>query len=339
MISYMKTSPYDSELISLLRTELGFSEKAVIKQESTPSDNFPFRFDLIIEDGSKMYLVELKHIVDLDALSHLGFLKLLQNVNNISNSDTELVIVGKRITSQAAKAAEMAGIRFIKLPADANPKEAHYKPSTVPVRLTSHLSWQIISYFLKIKKSSIRQLAIGSGASYGWTHAIVRALGSKGIVSGVGGYVKIDDVNKLLNGVAWERPFEKFFVQEIRIDANSPIALAQDISVVCDELMMPCGFTSFTAGEIYTGYSSRHDSAYIYLEKKNITALKGSFDVRTEGGIALRIYAPDRDVFKDRRKFSGVWLVSPAQALLDCAGLGYAGRDLTLKLVEIYDRL
>jgi hypothetical protein len=65
------------------------------------------------------------------------------------------------------------------------------------------------------------------------------------------------------------------------------------------------------------------------------------FDVSTHGEIAVRIYTPDRDVFKDRRMFSveGVWLSSPAKVLLDCAGQGYAGRDLTQKLVEIYDQL
>jgi hypothetical protein len=81
---------------------------------------------------------------------------------------------------------------------------------------------------------------------------------------------------------------------------------------------------------------------YLYLEKKDIAALAGMFDVRREGGIAVRIYAPDRDIFSERSKVSsvnGVWLVSPTQALLDCAGLGYAGRDLTQKLVEIYGRL
>ena len=69
--------------------------------------------------------------------------------------------------------------------------------------------------------------------------------------------------------------------------------------------------------------------------------LEDGLDARTEGEIAVRIYTPDRDVFKDRRTFSidGVWLASPAKALLDCAGLGYAGRDLTQKLVEIYDQL
>jgi hypothetical protein len=36
-----EVSPYNSELIDLLRKELGFSENAVIKQESTPKDNCP----------------------------------------------------------------------------------------------------------------------------------------------------------------------------------------------------------------------------------------------------------------------------------------------------------
>jgi hypothetical protein len=80
---------------------------------------------------------------------------------------------------------------------------------------------------------------------------------------------------------------------------------------------------------------------YLYLDKKKNTELAGMFDILTDGGIAVRMYAPDRDVFRDRREFSvpGISLVSPAQALLDCAGLGYGGRDLTLKLVEMYGRL
>ncbi len=338
----MKTiSPYDSELIALLRTELGFSENALIRQESMLRDNYPLQFDLIIEDGSKTYIVELKRIVRLEALSQLGLLKLLLDATNVSTHNIEFVIVGKRITADAAEAAKKTGIRFIKLPADVNLEKAHEKPGIALVKLTFPKSWQVISYLLKKKETSIRQLAIRSGVSYGWTHATVQALATKGIVSGAGGYVKIIDINKLLNGIAWERPFERLFAQEIRIAASSPIALAQEICLVCDEQQIPCAFTSFTAGEIYTGYSARHDSVYLYLEKKNIAELTGMFDVQSEGGIAVRIYTPDRDVFKDRRTFSvqGVWLVSPAQALLDCAGLGYAGRDLTLKLVEIYDRL
>ncbi|WAC04305.1 MAG: hypothetical protein OS112_07500 [Methanoregula sp.] len=335
-------SPNDPQLITLLRTELGFGDDAIIKQESTLNDNYPMRFDLIIEDGNKTFIVELKRVVRLAELSQLGLLKLLLDADNMSTRNTEFVIVGKRITKEAADAAEKTGMRLIRLPAEVNVAEAaHDKAGAVPVKLTSPKSWQVISYLLKMNETSIRQLAIESKVSYGWAHATVRALTEKGIVSTTGGYVKISDINKLLNGVAWERPFERLFAQEIRIAADGPVALAQEICLVCEEQGLMCAFTSFTAGEIYTGYSARHDSSYLYLEKKYIAALAGMFDVRTEGGIAVRIYAPDRDVFKDRRTFSvnGVWLVSPSQALLDCAGLGYAGRDLTQKLVEIYGGL
>jgi hypothetical protein len=335
------TPPYDSELIKLLRIQLEFSDSAVIRPESTFRDSYLILFDLIIEDGTKTYIVELKRVVRLDSLSQLGFLKLLLKDSAFSTCDIEFIIAGKRITPEAIDAAEKTGIKFIKLPANLNLEEGHGKPSTIPVKLTSPKSWQVISHLLKMKEASIRQLSIESGVSYGWTHATAKALVSKGIASDAGGRLRIVDINKLINGIAWERPFERLFAQEIQIAASNAIVLAKEICLVCDEQQIPCAFTSFTAGEIYTGYSARHDSVYLYLEKKSIAEFAGVFDVQTQGEIAVRIYTPDRDVFKDRRTFSveGVWLVSPAKVLLDCAGLGYAGRDLTQKLVEIYDQL
>lgn len=343
MIMHMTAlSPRDPQLIDLLRKELGFSGNAVIHQESSPSDKYPIVFDMIINDGKKTFIVELKRIVKLAELSHLGLLKLLLDADHVSTRNTEFVIVGKRITKEAVQAAEKTGIRLINLPTDMNvAPAASEKAGTVPVKLTSPKSWQVVSYLLKINETSIRQIAIGSKVSYGWAHATIRALTEKGIVSDNGGYVKITDINKLLNGVAWERPFERLFSSEIHIAADNPIALAQEICLVGEEHRIPCAFSSFTAGEIYTQYSARHDSVYLYLNKKDSATLTSMFDVQSEGGIAMRIYTPDRDVFTDRRKFSvnGVWVVSPSQALLDCAGLGYAGRDVTQKLVEIYGGL
>jgi hypothetical protein len=338
----MTFSPSAPSLINLLRENLQISKDAIIKREVPLNDLFPVTFDLIIEDGPKIFAIEIRRVVQLVDLSHAVLLKQLLIANNIPFDNTEFVIVGKRITKEAAEAAEKTGMRLIRLPAEVNVVEAaRERAGVVPVKLTSPKSWQVISYLLKMNETSIRQLAIGSKVSYGWAHATVRALTEKGIVSTTGGYVKISDINKLLNGVAWERPFERLFTQEIRIAADNPIALAQEICLVGEEQRILCAFSSFTAGEIYTHYSARHDSVYLYLEKKDIGALAGMFDVRSEGGIAVRIYAPDRDVFTDRRTFSvnGVWVVSPAQALLDCAGLGYAGRDLTQKLVEIYGGL
>ena len=334
-------SSVDSELIGLLRTELGISSNASIRPESALGDNYPIRFDLVIEDDNKIYVVELKRVVRFESLSQMGFLKLLLSARDVETGNIQLVIAGKRITPEALEAAKKIGIRFIKLPASTGLEEARDKPAATALKLTSPKSWQVISSLIKIKEASIRQLSIRSGVSYGWTHATIRSLASKGIVSDAGGYIKIADINKLLNGIAWERPFERLFSQEIRISAHSPLELAHEISSVCNDQQMPCAFTSFTAGEIYTGYSARHDTAYLYLEKESIARLAEMFDLPAAGGIAARVYTPDRDVFKDRRILSaeGVWLVSPAQALLDCAGQGYSGRDITQKLVEIYGQL
>lgn len=335
-------SPCDPPLISLLRTELNLTGGAVIKSDSTLNDRSPLQFDLIIEDANRTFVIELKRVVRLADLSRLGLLKLILNADEINADNVEFVLVGKRITKEAAAVAEKTGMRFIRLPAEVNITEYNReKTGSAPVKLTSPKSWQVISSLLKMEGTSIRQLALASGVSYGWSHATVRTLAEKGIVTDAGGSLVMSDINKLLNGVAWERPFERLLSQEIRIASDNHIELTQEICFLCEEQRIPCAFTGFTAGEIYTGYSARHDSAYLYLEKNRIDWLAGMFDLRTKGGSSVRIYTPDRDVFSDRRTFSvsGVWVVSPAQALLDCAGLGYAGRDLTLKLVEVYGGL
>lgn len=66
-------SSVDSELIGLLRTELGISSNASIRPESALGDNYPTRFDLVIEDDNKIYVVELKRVVRFESLSQMGF--------------------------------------------------------------------------------------------------------------------------------------------------------------------------------------------------------------------------------------------------------------------------
>lgn len=330
-------SPYDVELVDLLRSELRLSEGAVLKPESSVGVH-PIRFDLVIEDDRKMFVIEIKRIVRLEDLSRIGLLKHLLAADPVDTGSVEFVIAGKRVTNEAASAAEKIGIRIIRLPASAGNKEQEAKQGIASVKITGAQSWQVISHLLMLNPvSSIRQLAMASGVSYGWAHATVKSLMEKGIVSDMDGTITISDINKLLNGIAWERPFERLFFREFRIAAENHIELAIEISLVCMENQIPCAFTSFTAGEMYTQYSARHDSLYLYIEKGRGRDLVGMFDTCTEGGIAVRLYAPDRDVFRDCRihTIPTVPIVSPGQALLDCAGLGYGGRDLTLKMVGI----
>ncbi|MBU3965799.1 MAG: hypothetical protein KKG76_00245 [Euryarchaeota archaeon] len=66
---------------------------------------------------------------------------------------------------------------------------------------------------------------------------------------------------------------------------------------------------------------------------------KNTFRVTEKQGIKARIYVPDRDVFGDARDKEGIRIVSPSQTLLDLAGLGYSGRDITKAMVEKYATL
>ena len=53
----------------------------------------------------------------------------------------------------------------------------------------------------------------------------------------------------------------------------------------------------------------------------------------------MKIYVPDRGVFDNVVEKDGIKIVSPAQALLDLAGMGYSGMDITKAMVDKYGSL
>ena len=53
----------------------------------------------------------------------------------------------------------------------------------------------------------------------------------------------------------------------------------------------------------------------------------------------MKIYAPDREVFDNVVEKERIKIVSPAQTLLDLAGMGYSGMDITKAMVEKYGDL
>ena len=135
-------------------------------------------------------------------------------------------------------------------------------------------------------------------------------------------YVEIVNKDKLLNGVAWERPFNNLKKDEIYIEYNKTHEAARDISSMLPQKNIKFAFTCFTAGGLYTGSSIRTDSVYLYLSKEDIEFFKEIFETSKKDGIKALIYLPDRDVFSESRKIEKVKVVSPSQALLDLAGLG-----------------
>ena len=192
---------------------------------------------------------------------------------------------------------------------------------------------------MKERITSIRQLSLKENISYGWTHAVIQHLLNQEIVSKRGNHVEISNIDKLLNGVGWERPFENLNKTEMFLSYDNAHEAAKEITYMLTGKEIGFAFTSYTAGGLYTGYAMRHDSLYLYLDMDNMKFFNEVFKNYGEEGIKVKIYGSDRNVFTDNRKMEDINVVSPSQALLDVAGLGYTGRNLAVEMVKRYESL
>lgn len=169
---------------------------------------------------------------------------------------------------------------------------------------------------------------------------MINNLVEQGVVARKSGYYEIADMRKLLNGIAWERPFEKQKAMEVNTSFKTSYSAARAISKSLRDNGMGHAFTGYTAGSLYTGYAVRHDAVYLYLKDQvSLELIQGQYDTNNDNGVKVYLYIPDRDVFDDVRVLESVTVVSPGQALLDLAGLGYSGMNMTNAMVEKYARL
>ena len=336
----MAISENNPELFEILRAKLNLSDGAVVKEEPVLKDTSTLlRVDMVIEDGNNRYFIDLKSKASIDTIANLVLIKELLRNENQDISSIFLVIAGKVFTPEVEKIANQTNIILVTIPRNIEQPAQKYDHSPIKVKITSEKSWRVITRLLAEKMTSIRQLSIMEKVSYGWAHATIQSLISQGVVTRKENYVRISDTNKLLNGVAWERPFENLYAEEINIEYQDAFKAASELSHILKNNGIKFAFTSYTAAGLYTGYAIRHDAVYLYLDKNEIDFFKNTFRETDKQGIKGRIYAPDRDVFKDARDKEGIRIVSPSQTLLDLAGLGYSGRDITKAMVDKYASL
>lgn len=315
---------------------LGIPEGAGVVSLEPYLSCLPFRPDLILEKGDMLYVVEIRSKVTVDTISRLSLFRELWQREKESGKQVVPVVAAKHIPKMEEELMEKLGIGIIKLPRSlvSENKEQY---TSVSHRITSEKSWKVVSRLLKEKKTSIRQLSLMEDVSYGWAHKTIRALMQQNIIRQDNGHVSISDVNKLLNGIAWERPFSNLMIEEIRIDFEGSTAAAKEItSAFKVQEDIPFGFTSYTAASLYTGYGVRHDAVYLYMQEEHLSYLRELFASDSDKGTLAYVYRTDRDVFRDVREKEGIRIVSPSQTLLDLAGMGYSAMDMTKQLVSVY---
>ncbi len=73
------------KILAILREHLGLSDNATVKREPGIENNLNFRPDLIIEDGARLVVVELKDTARFEALSQIFMLKKVLTDNYEKN--------------------------------------------------------------------------------------------------------------------------------------------------------------------------------------------------------------------------------------------------------------
>lgn len=339
----MSTPPDNEEKIKEYITALlginEFEDTPIAELYNSALLPLPISPDFIIKSGKKVYSIEIKNKVTIDSIARLNLYNNLMRPSFDSDIEFVPIIATKNISAREEKIAKDVGIKIILLPWDlqTSTRYSNYQENTT-VKVTSAKSWKIISHILK-ESTSIRQLSIHEHVSYGWAHKIVNSLLDQGIAQKSNHYVAIIDTNKLLNGIAWERPMKNLLQEEVFIDANNAFEAATEITKNLDFQQIPHAFTGRTAGGLYTGYALRNDAADLYLNPENIHDFKENLVRNDVNGIKIFLYSPDRDIFSNTILRESVRVASPAQTLLDLAGMGYQERDLTKSMVEAYGSL
>lgn len=325
-----------------IRSQLGLPPEAKNVDLGTLYDSLdvalPVRPDFVFQNGGQIFFVEVKSTrVTIDTIARMALLRELWQ-KKPGRPSVQLVLVTKTLNTREELLARDLDIRILKLPwSVSTPTGREYKSTNL--RISSQKSWSVVTRLLKEKSTSIRQLAIKEGVSYAWTHKVIEILHEQNVVKKEGGYVTISDVKNLLNGVAWERPMKNLEIGECFVNYSGSHSAAQEISRTLQEQKIKFAFTSYTSGGLYTSYAVRQDAVYLYLEKETIDQFKENFGSKQENTIRAVIYSPDRDVFSDTREKESIVITSPAQTLLDLAGLGYSAMDLTKAMVDRYAEL
>jgi len=289
--------------------------------------------DYTVQSETVQYLVQVKHRLKVQDLA-LALLarETLRRGEGSGTTRSEPVLMCKVVPPDLQSLADSVDIHVLRLDWEVPLPGRKGEGSTAKARkVTSQKSWRVVFTLLDTGPTSIKALARRADLSYGWAHATVAKLMDMGVASRTAEGVTIVDVAKLLNGVAWERPFGELRKMTVRMKAKDAMAAAMSLQSFLDDGQVEHAFTSWTAGELYTGYLKRGDSIHLYVNRDRWDMIRGLDE--GDGGIEVHVYLPDRDVFSRTERVQGLDLVERAVALLDLAGLGHAGHDLAMEMV------
>lgn len=322
----------DDELGSYIRQSLGES-KGSLRREVQIGPGVVA--DFVLEAGNTIYVFEVKTgVPKSSAVAQLALYKDLLQKSSKGKLVVPILVV-RNATSNVRELVERIQGQVLEVPPGLLPSSPLEK-GIVP--LTTEKSWKVVTALLRLRAvKSARALAEAAGVSLGWTHQAAKELQARNIIEYGEAGIKLIAPQKILDAAGLERPFEKLRYDIIESDYQNAHEAAVTLTEVFGNAREQLGpvhfaFGGYTAAALHTGYARRLDRLDLYVDDPNVKPYIHS----AGGGIPIHLYHPDRPLDPGAETLEGARVVSRDIALLDVAGLGYAARDLALKLLELY---
>ena len=203
------------------------------------------------------------------------------------------------------------------------------------VKITSPGSWKVVCYFIGNEEATMNQASVQTGVSYPWARAVVKKLVEVGAAEGHGRKVRLTDLDKLFEYVAWERPVNSLRTMEFRSAYPDEAEALHELYGNIEGIVPQSACALFTAADLYLEGAASGGCIQLYADENAALVARA---LMGEGeGVSFQVYGPDREM-DDVELIDGIRVVSVEQTMLDLAGLGASGLDSAKVMAAFYKK-
>ena len=288
-------------------------------------------YEVIIEQDASVLVVGIKPArASIQTVLKLS-LYAKAVAQRFSSKKIVIKLFAPAITPDAMAALVKAGGAFQKL--------GTAKPRGVPsdaIKITSPSSWKVVCYFIRHEETTMNQASVQTGVSYPWARAVVKKLLEIGAAQERGRKVRLANIDRLFEYVAWERPVNSLRTTEFRSAYSDETDALHELYGNVEGIIPQSACALFTAADLYLEGAASGGCIQLYADEN--AALVARSLLGAGDGISFQVYCPDREM-DDICVINDARVVSLEQTILDLAGLGVSGADSARVIASFYKKI
>jgi hypothetical protein len=244
-----------------------------------------------------------------------------------SDKKTVIKLFATNISPDAKTSLVKAGGTFQRLG-----EGRHRTGAAEAIKITSPRSWKVVCYFIIHDEATMNQASVQTGVSYPWARAVVKKLLDIGAAEEHGRKVRLANLDRLFEYVAWERPVNSLRTMEFRSAYEDETEALHELYGNVEGIIPQSACALFTAADLYLEGKASGGCVQLYADEN--AALVAKSLLGQGNGVSFQIYSPDREM-DDIYLINEARVVSVEQTILDLAGLGALAID-SAKVMAVY---